>query len=117
MNIINRIYIGSIMESDEGITVSVRYRPGNLLDGHPVKVTVDGGHSFSLSTEGVKQITLAPGMHDFRMRCRFKRKNCTVNIESPTKITIGFCEECGDIRAKIRAVESTDKLDYERKGY
>ena len=117
MNIINRICIGRIMESDEGITVSVRYRPGNFLAGPPVKVTVDGGHSFSLSTEGVKQITLAPGMHDFRMRCRFKRKNCTVNIESPTRITIGFCEECGDIRAKIRSVESTDKLDYERKGY
>ena len=105
------------MESNEGITVSVRYRPGNLLGGPPVKVTVDGSQSFSLSTEGVKQITLAPGMHDFRMRCRFKKKNCTVNIESPTKITIGFCKKCGDIKAKIRSVESTDKLDYERKGY
>ena len=117
MNIINRIYIGSIMESDEGITVSVRYRPGNLISGHPVKVTVDGGQSFSLSTEGVKQITLTPGMHDFRMRCRFKRKDCSINIESPTKITIGFCKECGDIRAKIRQVDSADELDYERIGY
>jgi hypothetical protein len=116
MNIINRIYIGRIMES-EGITVSVRYRPGNLLGGHPVKVTVDGGRSFSLSTEGVKQITLAPGMHDFRMRCRFKKKDCSINIESPTKITIGFCKECGDIRAKIRQVNSADELDYERIGY
>ena len=105
------------MESNECITVSVRYRPGNLLVRPPVKVTIDGSQSFSLSTEGVKQIDLTPGMHDFRMRCRFKKKDCTVNIESPTKITIGFCEECGDIRAKIRTVESADKLDYERKGY
>ena len=117
MNIINRICIGRIMESDEGITVSVRYRPGNLLARPPVKVTVDGSQSFSLSTEGVKQITLTPGMHDFRMRCKFKKKNCSINIESPTKITIGFCEECGDIRAKIRQVSTADELDYERAGY
>lgn len=116
MNIINRISIGPVMES-EGITVSVRYRPGNLLAGPPVKVTVDGGQSFSLSTEGVKQITLTPGMHDFSMRCRFKKKACSINIETPTKITIGFCEECGDIKAKIRQVSSAKELDYERIGY
>ncbi len=117
MNIINRIYIADIMESDEGITVSVRYRPGNLSDGTRVKVSVDGGKPFSLSTEGVRRIPLAPGMHDFRMRCRFKKKDCSINIESPTKITIGFCKECGDIRAKIRQVNSADELDYERIGY
>ena len=105
------------MEScSESVNISVRYRPGNLLTRPPVKVTVDG-QSFSLSTEGVKQITLAPGMHDFRMRCRFKKKDCSINIESPTKITIGFCKECGDIRAKIRQVDSADELDYERIGY
>ncbi len=56
-------------------------------------------------------------MHDFRMRCGLKKKDCTINIESPTKITIGFCRECGDISAKTLAVESVDKLDYERIGY
>ncbi len=117
MNIINRIYIADIMESDEGITVSVRYRPGNLSGGSKVKVSVDGGKPFSLSTEGVRRIPLAPGMHDFRMRCGLKKKDCTINIESPTKITIGFCRECGDISAKTLAVESVDKLDYERIGY
>jgi len=105
------------MESDEGITVSVRYRPGNLSGGSKVKVSVDGGKPFSLSTEGVRRIPLAPGMHDFRMRCGFKKKDCTINIESPTRITIGFCKESGDISAKTLAVESVDKLDYERAGY
>ena len=105
------------MESDEGITVSVRYRPGNLSGESKVKVSVDGGKPFSLSTEGVRRIPLTPGMHDFRMRCGLKKKHCTINIESPTKITIGFCRECGDISAKTLAVEFVDKLDYERAGY
>ena len=117
MNIINRIYIADTMESDEGITVSIRYRPGNLSDGTRVKVSVDGGKPFTLSTEGVRRIPLAPGMHDFRMRCGFRKKDCRIDIKSPTKITIGFCKKCGDISAKTLAVESVDKLDYERAGY
>ena len=106
------------MEScNDSVKVSVRYRPGNLLTRPPVKVTVDGGDTFSLSNEGVKRISLAPGMHDFRMRCRFRRKDLKVLVESPTKITIGFCRDCGDLRTRTVTVSSEDELDYERMGY
>ena len=73
------------MEScSDSVKVSVRYRPGNLLTRPPVKVTVDGGDTFSLSNEGVKRISLTPGMHDFRMRCRFRRKDLKPHPQWPS---------------------------------
>ncbi len=106
------------MEScSDSVTVSVRYRPGNLLTRPPVKVTVDGGDSFSLSTEGVRRLSLTPGTHDFTMRCRFRKKHFTVDIKNPTRITIGFCRTCGGLETKAKAVSTVDELDYERIGY
>ena len=106
------------MESySDSVTVSVRYRPGNLLTRPPVRVTVDGGDSFSLSTEGVRRLDLTPGKHDFMMKCRFRKKHFTVDIENPTRITIGFCDKCGNLQTKARTVSTVDELDYERMGY
>ena len=106
------------MESGSGsVTVSIRYRPGNLDARPPVKVAIDGKEAFTLSNEGVKRITLTPGMHDFKMRCRFKRKHFNVELESPTKITIGFCRDCGKIKARADPVSSERDLDFEREGY
>ena len=106
------------MESGDGnVTVSVRYRPGNLVERPPVKVAVDGGEPFSLDIEGVKRIELSPGMHDFKMRCRLKKQRFTVNIESPTKITIGFCRDCGKMKARADRVSSIEELDFERNSY
>ena len=101
----------------DSVTVSVRYRPGNLETRPPIKVVVDGKDSFSLSKEGVKRITLAPGMHDFRLRCRFEKEEVSLDVKDPTRITIGFCGDCGRIRAKAVTVGSEKELDYERIGY
>ena len=103
--------------NSECVTVSVRYRPGNLLTVPPVKVVVDDGDPFTLSNEGVKRLSLTPGMHDIRMRCRFRRKRISVMIDSPTKVTIGFCRDCGKLKARADAVDSVEKLDFERDGY
>ena len=102
---------------DSNITVSVRYRPGNLVSRPPVKVSVDGEKPFLLDNEGVKRITLSPGMHDFRIRCRFRKEHITLDVETPTRITLRFCDECGRISARSSAVSSVDELDYERIGY
>ena len=101
----------------DDVKVSVRYRPGNLETRPPVKVSVDNGNSFSLSNEGVKKLTLSPGMHDISLRCRFRKKKLKVLIDSPTKITIGFCRDCGDIKAVADTVGSEEELDFERAGY
>lgn len=106
------------MESySDGITVSVRYRTGNLEERAPVKVKIDGSDTFSLSSEGVRRIRLSPGMHDFNMRCGLRRRHFKVSVENPTRITIGFCRDCGDISARAVSVNSIDELDYERMGY
>ena len=106
------------MESEDGnVTVSIRYRPGNLSVRPAVKVSVDDGEPFSLSNEGVKRVDLEPGVHDFKMRCRLRKKRFSVNVDSPTKITIGFCRDCGKIKARADAVSSIDDLDFERVGY
>ena len=106
------------MDSEDGnVTVSVRYRPGNLIDRPPIRVEVDGGRTFSLDNEGVKRLSLSPGKHDFRFRCRLRRKKFTVDVESPTRITVDFCKSCGKLTAKASAVSSVDELDYERIGY
>ena len=118
MNIIKRIYIGYIMGScSDSVNVSIRYRPGNLQAKPPVKVVVDDGVPFTLSNEGVKIVSLTPGMHDIRMRCRFRRKRMSVMIDSPTKVTIGFCRDCGKLKARADTVDSEEKLDFERQGY
>ena len=118
MNIINRIYLGYIMGScSDSVDVSIRYRPGNLQAKPPLKVVVDDGVPFTLSNEGVKIVSLTPGEHDIRMRCRFRRKRISVMIESPTKVTIGFCRDCGKLKARADTVDSTDELDFEREGY
>ena len=106
------------MEScSESVNISVRYRPGNLLTVPPVKVAVDDGAPFTLSNEGVKRLSLTPGMHDIRMRCRFRRKKISVMIDSPTKVTIGFCRDSGKLKARADIVDSVEKLDFERDGY
>ena len=103
------------MESGSGnVTVSVRYRPGNLQSRPPVKVVVDGGYSFSLSNEGVRRLSLEPGTHDFMMRCRFRSRRLSVDVESPTRITIRYNDV---LTAKAVPVDSDDELDYERAGY
>jgi len=102
--------------SSESVTVSVRYRPGNLLTRPPVKVVIDDKESFSLSNEGVKRIMLTPGTHNLKLKCRLKKENISFDIENPARITIGFCE-CGKIKTKISTVDSVDELDYERIGY
>ena len=118
MNIINRIYIGYIMGScSDSVDISISYRPGNLQAKPPVKVIVDDGVPFTLSNEGVKILSLTPGMHDIRMRCRFRRKKISVLIDSPTKVTIGFCRDCGKLKARTDTVKSVEDLDFERKGY
>ena len=104
------------MES-ESISVSIRYRPGNLQVRPPVRIAVDDSELFTLSNEGVKKVNLTPGMHDIRMRCRFRRRKMSLNIESPTKITIGFCRDCGKIKARADPVSSERDLDFEREGY
>ena len=38
-------------------------------------------------------------------------------IDSPTKVTIGFCRDCGKLKARADAVDSVEKLDFEREGY
>ena len=100
----------------ECVTVSVRYRPGNILKEPTVKVAVDG-ESFSLTKEGVKRLVLAPGAHDIRTRCRFRRTRMSLDIRDPTRITIEYCEKCGRIRTKVSTVESNEELDFERAGY
>ena len=106
------------MEScSENVDISVRYRPGNLLTVPPVKVVVDDGDPFTLSNEGVKRLSLSPGMHDIRVRCRFRKKRISVMIDSPTKVTIGFCRDCGKLKARTDAVDSVEDLDFERCGY
>ena len=101
----------------DSVNVSIRYRPGNLQAKPPVKVVVDDGVPFVLSNEGVKRLSLTPGMHDIRVRCRFRRKNLSVMIESPTKVTIGFCRDCGKLKARADTVDSVNDLDFERMGY
>ena len=106
------------MDSEDGnVTVSVRYRPGNLVDRPPVRVEVDGIEQFCLDNEGVKRLSLSPGKHDFRIRCRLRKKRFTVDVESPTRITVDFCRDCGKLTARASAVSSVDELDYERIGY
>ena len=102
--------------NSDSVTVSVRYRPGNLLTRPPVKVVIDDRESFSLSNEGVKRIMLAPGTHDLKLKCRLKKERIIFDIENPARITIGFCE-CGKMKTKISTVDSVDELDYERLGY
>ena len=106
------------MEScSDSVNISVRYRPGNLLTVPPVKVVVDDGDPFTLSNEGVKRLSLAPGMHDIKMRCRFRRKRISVLIDSPTKVTIGFCRDSGKLKARADTVDSVEKLDFESEGF
>ena len=106
------------MESGSGnVTISIRYRPGNLLIKPPIKISVDGKDKFSLSNEGVKRLSLEPGMHDFKMRCGLKSRTFNIDVESMTKITIGFCRNCGKIKARADTVNSLEELDFDRNGY
>ena len=106
------------MDSGDGnVTVSIRYRPGNLVSRPPVKVKIDDGMPFSLDNEGVRRLNLSPGRHDLSIRCRFRKEHVSLDVESPTRITVGFCNDCGRIRTRASAVSSVDELDYERIGY
>lgn len=102
--------------NSECVTVSVRYRPGNVLKEPRVKIAVDG-ESFSLTKEGVKRLVLTPGLHEFSTRCRLRRTRESLDIRDPTRITIEYCERWGRVRTRISAVGSDEELDYERAGY